>query len=114
MIALTATKGKGKHQGKVFNNIDETSPMRPVDIKRTAELVNPPKVFSLDDVDIDVFMSLPKWLQDIIKGNLDYEGSDLEDAIANYKKPEDEENDEKEEDTSTSDTNPDDGEEGEW
>lgn len=42
------------------------------------ELKNPVKVFELDNPDITVFQSLPTWLQDNIKENLDFEGSALQ------------------------------------
>lgn len=42
------------------------------------ELKNPIKVFELDNPDITVFQSLPTWLQDNIKTNLDFEGSALQ------------------------------------
>lgn len=41
-------------------------------------LKNPVKVLDLDAPDIEVFQSLPTWLQDKIKENLDFEGSALE------------------------------------
>lgn len=47
-----------------------------------ADLKNEPKVFTLDAPDIDVFRSFPEWIQDRIKGNLDFEGSALQKALA--------------------------------
>lgn len=45
------------------------------------ELKNPVKVFSLDAPDVEVFRSLPEWLQEKIKGNLDYDRSPLQAAL---------------------------------
>lgn len=78
MVTVTQSEGKGKNAGKVYNNIGGTSPMRAKDAERTPELVNPPKVFDLDQPDIEIFKSLPEWLQDKIKGNLEYKGSPLD------------------------------------
>lgn len=42
------------------------------------ELKNPVKVLDLEVPDLTVFQSLPTWLQDKIKENLDFEGSPLQ------------------------------------
>jgi hypothetical protein len=47
-----------------------------------AELVNPPKLFSLDEPDMTIFGSLPDWFQDKIKENIEFKGSALENALA--------------------------------
>lgn len=67
---------------KVYNNVGSVSGMRPKDAARCPELVNPPKVFLLDEPDLTIFGSLPQWMQDKIKGNLEYAGSALEKALA--------------------------------
>lgn len=46
------------------------------------ELKNPVKVFSLDAPDMEIFNSLPEWLQDKIKSNLDFKGSALAVALS--------------------------------
>jgi len=43
-----------------------------------AELKNPVKVFDLDNPDLEIFKSLPTWLQEKIQSNLEYAGSPLE------------------------------------
>ncbi len=45
------------------------------------ELVNPAKVFDLDSPDMEVFGSLPEWLQDKIKENGRFKGSALDIAL---------------------------------
>ena len=45
------------------------------------ELVNPPKVFDLDEPDMEIFGSLPDWLQGKIKDNLNFAGSALQIAL---------------------------------
>lgn len=42
------------------------------------ELKNPVKVFDLSEPDMEVFNSLPEWLREKIKSNLEFEGSPLE------------------------------------
>ena len=53
-----------------------------------AELVNPPKVFALDEPDMTIFGSLPEWFQDKIKENIEFKGSPLETALAGGTAPE--------------------------
>ena len=72
-------------KGKVYNNVGNVSTMRPKDAAKAAELVNPPKFFALDDPDMEVFLSLPQWLQDKIKGNLEFNGSALQKALQGHK-----------------------------
>lgn len=46
------------------------------------ELKNPVKIFDLSEPDLDIFRSLPEWLQERIKSNLQYEGSPLQKLLA--------------------------------
>lgn len=71
---------------KVYDNIATISAMRPRDAGACPDLVNPAKVFDLDAPDMEVFNSLPKWIQDKIKGNLNFNGSALEAALGGEKK----------------------------
>lgn len=77
-VTITTKEGSGKNAGRTFNNVGNVSGMRPKDAAKAAELVNPPKVFVLDEPDLEVFRSLPEFLQDIIKGNLEFNGSLLQ------------------------------------
>ena len=79
--SITQNAGKGKNVGKVYNNIQSLSPMRPKDAAKAEPLKKEPKVFVLDDPDLEVFNSLPDWLQDKIKDNLEYNGSALQKAL---------------------------------
>lgn len=47
------------------------------------ELANPTFTFDLENPDMTVFEGFPEFIQDRIKGNLDYEGSALEERIEN-------------------------------
>jgi hypothetical protein len=90
MITVIINEGKGKNKGKQFNNVASTSAMRAKEADKAPKLVNKPVFFDMDNPDIDVFMKLPKFLQDKIKGGLEYGGSKLEELVSNYK-PTDEE-----------------------
>lgn len=76
-----------KTPGVVYNNIAAVSPMRQKDADKCPPLVSPPKFFTLDDPDIEVFMSLPTYVQDIIKKNLEFGGSKLEQMLSGVKNP---------------------------
>jgi hypothetical protein len=78
MVTVVNKEGAGKNVGRVFNNVGAVSGMRPKEAAKAAPLVNPTKVFVLDDPDLEVFRSLPEFLQDKIKGNLEYNGSVLQ------------------------------------
>jgi len=68
-----------------YNNIGGTSTMRPKEAAKCPELVNDTKVFSMDDPDVEVFLSLPDFLQKIIKDGLEFEGSKLDGLLAKHK-----------------------------
>jgi hypothetical protein len=89
MVTVVQNAGKGKNAGKVYTNVQGVSSMRSKEAARAPELVNEPKVFVLDEPDLTIFKSLPEWLQDKIKGNLNFEGSTLQEALEDA--PEDEE-----------------------
>jgi len=68
-----------------YNNIGGTSTMRPKEAAKLPELVNAPRIFSMDEPDIDVFLSLPTFVQDWIKGGLEFEGSKLDELLKDHK-----------------------------
>lgn len=82
MLTVTETEGKGKNAGRTFNNVGNLAAMRPKEASKAPELVNPTKVFVLDEPDLEVFRSLPEFLQDKIKGNLEFNGSALQKALS--------------------------------
>ena len=79
--SIVQNAGKGKNVGKTYNNVQALSAMRSKDAAKAPELKKEGKVFDLDDPDLEVFQSLPDWLQDKIKDNLEYEGSSLQKAL---------------------------------
>ena len=72
---------------KVYDNVATISPMRPKDAEKCSPLKNPAKVFDLDAPDMEVFNSFPKWIQEKIQGNLNYEGSALQKLLKNSPAP---------------------------
>lgn len=80
-LVTTFKLKNGPNAGEERNGIQDLSAMRPRDAKKTPELQNPPKVFSLDEPNLEIFGSLPEWLQEKIKANLEYAGSALQEAL---------------------------------
>lgn len=68
---------------KIYNNVANIASMRPKDADKCPALKNPAKVFDLDNPDMEVFNSLPKWIQEKIQGNLNFEGSPLQKLLGN-------------------------------
>lgn len=85
-ITVGTQAGKGRHEGKVFENVVNVSPMRAKKAAGLPELVNEPKVFVLDNPDMEVFEKLPDFLKTIITSNLEFSGSRLE-ALLKGEKP---------------------------
>lgn len=71
---------------KTYVNVAGVSAMRPRDADKCPDLVNEPKVFDLDNPNLEVFRGFPEWIQDKIKSNLNYQGSKLE-ALLKGEKP---------------------------
>jgi hypothetical protein len=63
---------------KIYNNVGNVAPMSAKKAATCPELVNKSKVFDLDNPDMEVFNSLPKWIQDKISSNLNFQGSALQ------------------------------------
>jgi len=96
MISVVQNPGKGKNVGKTYNNVINIAAMRPKDVNKAADLVNKPLSFELEEPDMEVFNNLPEWIQNKIKGNLEYNGSPLQEALGETPAPEEEEGDDKE------------------
>jgi len=71
--------------GRVYNNVGGvTQPLKGVPVP---ELVNDAKFFDTDEPDLEVFESLPEWIQELIKGSLEYPGSALQAALEGIEQP---------------------------
>lgn len=77
MVTINQYESKGETR----NGISSVAAMRPKEAAKAPELVNPPKVFVLDNPDLEIFKSLPDWMQDKIKEGLEYKGSALDEAL---------------------------------
>lgn len=66
---------------KNYTNVVGITAMRAKDAQKAPELINPSKVFDLDKPDMTVFGSLPEWVQDKIKKNLNFQGSPLQQLL---------------------------------
>lgn len=82
MVTIVHNPGKNKNKGKVFENIAGVSAMQSKMAASLPPLVNTPKLFNLDEPDMEIFNSLPKFIQDKIVSNLEFAGSKL-DALLN-------------------------------
>lgn len=74
MVSLTSNISKGK----TYTNVVGFEAMRARDIAKCPELVNPSKVFDLSNPDLEVFNSLPEWIRERIKNNLEFTHSKLD------------------------------------
>lgn len=66
---------------KTYNKIANVSSMRPKEAAKAPDLKNPPLIWDFYSPDIEVFNNFPEWIQEKIKGAVDYEGSELEKLI---------------------------------
>jgi hypothetical protein len=80
-MATVVLNASRKDPNKIFENIASVSTMRAKEAGKAADLVNPTKVFDIDDPDMGVFNSLPEWIQNKMKDNLEFSGSPLEEAL---------------------------------
>ena len=67
-----------KKGDKTYTNVAGLSTMRAKDAEKCPELKNPTKLFSLDDPDMEIYAKLPKWQQEDIQKNLNFNGSPLQ------------------------------------
>ncbi len=64
--------------GKVWENVQSLSTMRPKEAAKAPPLKHDTVVFSMDEPDVDVFKALPEWIQNKIKDGLEFKGSKLD------------------------------------
>lgn len=73
---------QSESKGKIYNNVAGVSAMRPKEAAKAPPLVNEGKIFDFYSPDMEVFNSLPDWLQEEAKSAVDFEGSPLEAALS--------------------------------
>lgn len=83
MITIAHGANK-KNPDRPYENIGNVTTMRKAQADKAVALKNEPKVFVLDEPNLETFLSLPTWMQDYIKSNLQYAGSALEKALAGH------------------------------
>lgn len=81
------TSTTGKHKGRVFENIAAIALPRDKDAEKYPALVNASVVFDLDAPDMDMWKRVPKFMQEKIKGNLEFEGSALQKLLGGQPEP---------------------------
>ncbi len=74
-----------KSGDKVYDNVNSIAAMRPKDAANCPALKNTARVFDLDAPDLEIFKGFPQWIQDKIKGNLNYNGSKLQKLLGDDK-----------------------------
>lgn len=74
-----------KSGDKVYDNVNSIAAMRPKDAANCPPLRNGAKTFDLDAPDLEIFKGFPQWIQDKIKGNLNYNGSKLQKLLGDDK-----------------------------
>lgn len=84
-ITIINKAGSGKNKGKVYNNIATVSAMRPKDASRMPALKNEAKFFDMDNPDVELFLSLPDFIQKKIREGLEFEGSKLDKLLDTHK-----------------------------
>lgn len=84
MITITHGDNK-KDPTRPYENVGNVTAMRAKDAAKAPELQNPSVVFTLDEPNMEVFHKFPQWLQDLIKGNLEFKGSLLERSLGGGK-----------------------------
>lgn len=67
-----------KNGDRVYDNVAAVAQMRAKDAANCPDIVNDPKTFDLTEPSLGVFQSFPVWIQDKIKGNLEFKGSALD------------------------------------
>lgn len=77
-MPVNVTVVNNKAGDKVYDNVAGVAGMRPRDSEKCPALKNPSRVFDLDNPDIEIFNNFPQWIQDKIKGNLNFKSSKLE------------------------------------
>lgn len=83
MLGMTCmvTVGHKVSKGKTYDKVLDVAPMRASLADKAPALKNEPILFTLDNPDMEVFNKLPPFMQDRIKGNLEFKGSKLEQLL---------------------------------
>lgn len=91
MVNLSKTQGKRDNSDRYFNNVKGLAAPRPKEAEKMPEAKGTPLVWDFYTPDVDVFMSFPMFLREIIQKATDYEGSMLEKLVDAWVPSEEEE-----------------------
>jgi hypothetical protein len=86
-VTIINNPGRGKNEGRVFNNVGTISPMRAKDAATAPALVNAPVSFNTDEPDMVVFDAQPDFIKEKITSNLEFQGSKLQELISGVSAP---------------------------
>ena len=84
-LPCTLTLVNREYKGKTYTNVGGISPpMKGFDVPA---LINEPKIFDIDDPDMEIYSELPDFLKEMITSNLEFQGSALERALNGEETP---------------------------
>lgn len=81
VVTVVNNPGRGKNEGRVFNNVGNISPMRAKNAENAPPLVNAAQFFDLESPDMEIYDSQPDFLKEKIQANLEFQGSALQVAL---------------------------------
>ena len=84
-VVVIHDQGQGKHAGKTYDKVQDITPL--MDGIECPELENDSVTFDLSSPDMDVFQSLPEFIQNTIKSNLEFQGSKLQKLLEGQEIP---------------------------
>lgn len=79
LVLIVHNEGRGKSEGKVFDDIADISP--PMAGLTIPPLENDTVVFDLMSPDKEIFDNFPDWMKEQIQSNLEYDGSKLQNLV---------------------------------
>lgn len=85
MITVVHNIGKGKNAGRIYEKVANVSAMRAKEASKAKPLVNPTRFFDMSEPDVELFLSLPDWVQKKIKDGLEFSGSPLDELLKKHK-----------------------------
>ena len=77
-VNVTLINKASKDKTKIYTNVSSISAVRARDALKFPPLINDAKFFDQDNPDVELFLTLPDWVQKKIKEGLEFEGSALD------------------------------------
>lgn len=74
-------------KGMIYMQVSGLAPLREKERVGMPNLVNAPRVFDMDDPDMEVYEQIPQWLKNRMISNLEFGGSKLAEMLENLKLP---------------------------